>query len=98
MSVTLYGSVDVLHAIVQRDRIGRAMDRAFPLVGWDVCDWALAMTSATRTAHPCVRADRLRAAAEFRLGMAAELRKGKGREASFVGAGHAASQGEKVGV
>lgn len=60
---------------MQVGRIDAAMSRAFPVLGHDVCAWALSMVSATRTVHPCVRHDRLRAAAEFRQGMAAELRR-----------------------
>lgn len=37
-----------------------------------VCEWARVMTSARRSTLPSVRADRLRAAAEFRQELARE--------------------------
>jgi len=58
-------------------RIDAAMSRLFPLLGGDVCDWARVMVSCRRSNLPAVRADRLRAAAEFRQAMA-DQRKGEG--------------------
>jgi hypothetical protein len=47
-------------------RITGHMYRLFPRFGHDVCDWARVMMSCRAADLPSVRADRLRAAAEFR--------------------------------